>query len=1231
MSNFVTFFSVDSLGKITMTSNDVNSQTNTTPASLGNINFAGNNTTISGTTTVPTPAPTTNDTTIATTEYVTYAVTDLVDGSNNWTNGINWKGKNTFNPDNTNNNVIINTSGIIISSINQDITVSGNMILSGPTISIPAFTTDGLLHSNSSGILSNSKLIDSDIINGTIQNNKFQSISQIPVPNSIVERDVNSYIYSATSNISDNSLKIATTKYVDTNINSIKNGADPSFDTLGELQNSLLDSSNVASNLINTTLTKMDDTVLNNELSTKTNISSISITKLPNSVVQRDSSSFIYLHTAPVGDDTDIIATTKFVTDTISPIKSDASNSLNKIKNMILNTSGVLSDTKNLTNTKADASSTNYLLSLNVNSSLVNDLPVANTLVQRNSSGYIYTETPSQTINSNVLATTAYVDKSIVDVIGNALPAYNTLGKLQTEIQSAGGQNIAQTPAVQNLITTTNLKMNASSFDYLNSLKVNTSNVSILSVPNTIVQRDSSSYIYSGTPAQGESSLKVATTSYVDNEFLLIKDYPNPEYDTLKKIQDILSNSTNITTNILNSISSKIDTSILDSLLEIKVDVSDVSAQPITSSVVQRDSSSYILVGTASQNDNSTKVATTGYMDSVKSGLIDNATTNFNTLGKLETELKNASGTLGFLTNLINLKANSSSVNYELSLKANASSVNNDLLSKALKINTLTTDSSQTITGVKEFTNNITLTGLDPTDANHLVTKDYVDKMNSGKSLMYQTMSQLGTQYIVKNTSGVEIVDNSFSTINTGTYGYGYYHHMALSYDGKYMLAASNNTVNIDDDTGSVPVEENVVLIKYGTNTNKTVPTGTGSIHAIKCVAMSIDGKYQLIYAHMDATTDVFGGNLLKSTDFGSSFVTINIKIENTTIVDFSGNIIPNGQTYNGVIINKTTFSTERGWTPPFDKCSISDDGKHILLSYNFFVSSSQYRGVYISNNGGQTYKQLITPHTNPSIASCMSRDGKYMYIAVSGSSNKQENGIFKSSDYGSTWTRPTLEDNHINWDITKPGSGTFSFSCLNCSADGRYVITAGNYNSTIKITMSNDYCNTTTNDFYSDKGNIGFLNADLYTNRNVNISPNGKCIFVGLSAGPSSSDNYRGIHLSTTPYPLINASGIIPNRRRFYEVANATKYQNSITIADSVWKNWSLYITSIQFTDKYVYICNNFNGTANAVGYTKLYRILYNPEGMDYFNNNSSFKNGTLTYNVAENKAEIYYNGAFY
>ncbi len=110
-------------------------------------------------------------------------------------------------------------SAATANTLSFDVSGSEQMNISSSGITIDAFSTAGVVHNSSSGLLSSSLIVDADITAATITNDKLADISSSNVPGDIVVRDSSGNfqtnmitIFGTTTNNTD----VATKAYVDT-------------------------------------------------------------------------------------------------------------------------------------------------------------------------------------------------------------------------------------------------------------------------------------------------------------------------------------------------------------------------------------------------------------------------------------------------------------------------------------------------------------------------------------------------------------------------------------------------------------------------------------------------------------------------------------------------------------------------------------------------------------------------------------------------------------------------------------------------------------------------------------------------------------------------------------------------------------------------------------------------------------------------------------------------------
>ncbi|MHA8067553.1 hypothetical protein V7S76_12845, partial [Aquirufa sp. ROCK2-A2] len=617
-----------------------------------------------------------------------------------------------------------------------------------------------------------------------------------------------------TQSAGDNSTKLATTFYVDRSVAAAT--PDATNSSLGKIQLAGDLAGTAASPTVPGLASKADTSSVNTALALKANATDVS-----NSLAAKADTSSVNSALALKANSTDVSSSLAAKADTSSvntalalkANSSDVSSSLAaKADTSSVNTALALkantSDVSNSLAVKADTSSVNTALALKASSTYVSnslaakaDTSSVNTALalKANTSDVsislaakadtssvnsaltlkaplaspTFTGTPtlptgttavtqSAGDNSTKLATTFYVDRSVAAATPDA--TNSSLGKIQLAGDLAGTAASPTVPGLASKADTssvnTALALKANATDVSNSLaakadtssvnsalalKANSTDVSsslaakadTSSVNSALALKANSTDVssslaakadtssvntalalkaslasptFTGTPtlptgttavtqSAGDNSTKLATTFYMDRS--VAAGAPDATNSSLGKIQlagDLAGTAVSPT---VPGLAAKADTSSVNTALALKANTSDVSislaAKADTSSVntalaLKASLASPAFTGTPtlptgttavtqSAGDNSTKLATTFYVDrSVAAGAPD--ATN-SSLGKIQLAGDLAGTAASPTVPALSLKADTSSVNTALALKANASDVSNSLAAKA--------------------------------------------------------------------------------------------------------------------------------------------------------------------------------------------------------------------------------------------------------------------------------------------------------------------------------------------------------------------------------------------------------------------------------------------------------------------------------------------------------------------------------------------------------------------
>ena len=148
-----------------------------------------------------------------------------------------------------------------------------------------------------------------------------------------------------------------------------------------------------------------------------------------------------------------------------------------------------------------------------------------------------------------------------------------------------------------------------------------------------------------------------------------------------------------------------------------------------------------------------------------------------------------------------------------------------------------------------------------------------------------------------------------------------------------------------------------------------------------------------------------------------------------------------------------------------------SNDTKYIIaITEHQDTTPNQ---LYRSTNSGSTWSLVTTISSGTTLGVSqidISNDGQYMYVATSNDSAFGRNGIWVSTDYGSTWTFTSISNS-----FTKK---------ISCSADGKYVYVVADGGVTTGYYMSTDYGSTFT--LYT---NFAPLTSSIVITSFINVS----------------------------------------------------------------------------------------------------------------------------------------------
>ena len=269
---------------------------------------------------------------------------------------------------------------------------------------------------------------------------------------------------------------------------------------------------------------------------------------------------------------------------------------------------------------------------------------------------------------------------------------------------------------------------------------------------------------------------------------------------------------------------------------------------------------------------------------------------------------------------------------------------------------------------------------------------------------------------------------------------------VAVSYNGKYQTVARKNG------------------LRYVSNDYGSTFTSIATTREYRDVAMSNDGQYQFIC--VGGQTAGSRDYIYRSIDYGVTWSSNlgplgaydSITCDNTGRIVFATTFSYNISPPNGFIAYSTNYGGTWNTSSSVENAMtirMSKDSKYIAIAVQF-MDIGIWPGVYVSSNSGSTFTQtlIMTGDTNSNNRCSMSYSGQYMLY--SGDNYTP----YLSSNYGATWTALTS--------ITTP-AGTWRTQGV--SPSGKYMILYTDYNDSIY--RSEDFGVTWT--VYPDTGsNLG-------------------------------------------------------------------------------------------------------------------------------------------------------------
>jgi hypothetical protein len=315
-----------------------------------------------------------------------------------------------------------------------------------------------------------------------------------------------------------------------------------------------------------------------------------------------------------------------------------------------------------------------------------------------------------------------------------------------------------------------------------------------------------------------------------------------------------------------------------------------------------------------------------------------------------------------------------------------------------------------------------------------------------------------------------------------------------------------------------------------------------------------------------------------------------------------------------------------------------SGDGKYHLITEGSGLSSGSYPRVFKSSNGGSSWTNHNLAFIKGWTHGCaMSSNGQYQFVCVDGTSGGAQadtgcGGVYRSTDYGATFTRTLLPVNSAQ------------IRRVDCNSSGQIVVIADCAETRISYDYGATWLSTglvdTLSVSVSSSGSIiwyGFLNGPLRYSLDF-----GRTFIVGNTTPSGSFPAVSWFCISTNSDGTIVIAGNTTNNRRaqYRELPNTIKNLSiaggGLSILDDGNGGYALTSTSAQTstislgytgftTTKLTFSFPNVNLTTHyIVGRALLYVTADFDYGCMQFNNEGA-------YGVNNNTNELSFNNAVF